>query len=375
MFLDWLLDQIRQNDVHLLVVAGDVFDQANPPQASLALYYHFLQRLTTLTECHAVIVGGNHDSAAMLDAPRGLLSALRVKVIGAAPATASACVLDLGSVVVAAVPFLRERDLRLSVAGQPPQQVAAEIRAGITSYYQEALLAANRIAAGRPVIATGHLTTAEVNFGGSEREIHIGNLGAVDCQCFQGFDYVALGHIHRPQWIQKQDQIRYAGSPIPLSFDESEIDRQVLLITLPELAGHRFKLKPIKIPKFRYLQRINCTFEEIGPHLISFEPATLQAWIEWNVSNGAGNPELEPAIRLACEKAGVIPLKFNFPRHNAALTDPFDGRELGELNPVDIFTERLNRAGIEPNSEDGQGLLLSFDQLLSRMDEEGVSAS
>ena len=82
LFLDWLLGALRDGAYDALIVAGDIFDQANPPVEARALYYSFLARLHAETRATAIIVAGNHDSAPMLDAPADLLRALRIRVVG-----------------------------------------------------------------------------------------------------------------------------------------------------------------------------------------------------------------------------------------------------------------------------------------------------
>ena len=116
-FLDWLLEVMAEEKVEVLLVAGDVFDVANPSRQALALYYDFLHRLVDLKTVRAVITAGNHDSASQLNGPRDLLGRLGVTVVGEALEPEAAWV-DLGEVRVAAVPFLRERDLRRSGAGE-----------------------------------------------------------------------------------------------------------------------------------------------------------------------------------------------------------------------------------------------------------------
>lgn len=82
LFLEWLLEHIEQEKIDILLVAGDIFDLANPPTEARALYYWFLSKLAN--KCQIVITGGNHDSAQMLDAPKELLDLLSIKVIGSA---------------------------------------------------------------------------------------------------------------------------------------------------------------------------------------------------------------------------------------------------------------------------------------------------
>lgn len=126
-FLDWLLTQLIELRPELLIVAGDIFDSATPPQEALTLYYRFLGRLAATVKCRTLILGGNHDSPATLHAPRDILRAIEVRVIARPPADPAEGLLEFDDVVVCAVPYLRERDVRISSPGESADQVAAAI--------------------------------------------------------------------------------------------------------------------------------------------------------------------------------------------------------------------------------------------------------
>jgi exonuclease SbcD len=149
-FLDWLIETLRVEKIDALLVSGDVFDAANPPQDAVALYFDFLKRLADLKTVKAVITGGNHDSASHLNAPRELLKRFDVHVFGHAGENN---VVDLGAAVVAAVPFLRERDLRQATAGETITAVHEQVRAAIRAHYATQLTTCRALAQGRLVIA------------------------------------------------------------------------------------------------------------------------------------------------------------------------------------------------------------------------------
>jgi exonuclease SbcD len=143
-------------------------------------------------------------------------------------------------------------------------EVAAAIRQGITDHYRRIYTLAQAKARGRPIIGTGHLTTLGSSASSSERTIHIGNLGAIDAQCFDGFAYTALGHIHRPQSVGGNDLVRYAGSPIPLSFDEVDLAKEIRVI---DLQAGALTQRAIPVPLFRPLLRRTTTAASIAADL------------------------------------------------------------------------------------------------------------
>lgn len=266
-FLEFLYSVISTHRVDVLLIAGDVFETANPPAAAQNAWYGFLatahRRYPWLD---IVVIGGNHDSAARLDAPNPLIQGLgnasrgggRVHVIGGLPRRDDGR-LDLARLVVpvrnqqgpagyvCAVPFLRPADL----PRPDPENRRSddELVDGVWRIYDEVLAAIRRRKADTDaIIAMGHCYMA----GGalselSERKILGGNQHALPVSIFpDDVAYVALGHLHKAQEVGAP-HVRYSGSPIPLSLGEREYDHQVLLV---ELDGPNFvRARPIPVPR------------------------------------------------------------------------------------------------------------------------------
>ncbi|CAN0591360.1 unnamed protein product, partial [Ectocarpus sp. 12 AP-2014] len=138
LFFEWLIVYIKTNGVAVLLVSGDVFDQANPSQAAFKQYYDVLRKLVQL-DCKLIITGGNHDSAAVLNAPKELLKAFDISVIGGATEHISDMFIEVDKngerLVVAAVPFLKDRDIRKSVAGETYATKIEQIKSGLQTYF------------------------------------------------------------------------------------------------------------------------------------------------------------------------------------------------------------------------------------------------
>ena len=246
-FLQWLEDTISAQQVDILIVAGDIFDTMTPSNKAQALYYEFLGRVSRSCCQHVVIVAGNHDSPTFLDAPSNVLKFLNVHVIGTACDDLEDEVLVLGDddnnphCIIAAVPYLRDRDVRSSSAGESADSKDANVIKGIGAHYNEVA----SIAKGKqaelikihqrhiPIIATGHLFAAggKTTDDDGVRDLYVGSLGQISADMFdKGFDYVALGHLHVPQRVGGLESIRYSGSPIAMGFGEARQQKQVLLI-------------------------------------------------------------------------------------------------------------------------------------------------
>lgn len=246
-FLDWLEATLCEKSVDVLIVAGDIFDTMTPSNKAQALYYEFLGNVSKTGCRHIVIVAGNHDSPTFLDAPRQLLKFLNVHVIGTACEDICDEVLILEDsdgaphCIIAAVPYLRDRDVRSSSAGESMEDKDTNVINGIANHYDAVARAAKTAQAELmsvhqryiPIIATGHLFAAgsKTTEDDGVRDLYVGNLGKISADMFSpNFDYVALGHLHVPQKVGGCDHIRYSGSPIAMGFGEARQQKQVLLI-------------------------------------------------------------------------------------------------------------------------------------------------
>jgi len=374
-FLEWLLLQLVELRPDLLIVAGDIFDVAAPAQEALKLYYTFLSRVNETVQCQTLILGGNHDSPATLHAPHTVLRALNVRVVATPPADLNDAVLEFDHAVVCAVPYLRERDVRTAAPGQSADEVAAAIRTGITDHYRAVFTHAQAKAAGRLIVGTGHLTAVGSEISPSERTIHIGNLGAVEARCFDGFAYTALGHIHRPQSVGGDERVRYVGSPIPLSFAEVDLLKQIRVI---DINGTALTQRAIPIPVFRPLLRLTTTAATLGADLAPHQGAEgdpLLPWVELTVTDCRAHPDIARQVREAAALLRLHVLKVLPPA--VVATDPAASQtaaalSLNDLRPEDVFTERLLREGIDQTSAEGQALVQTFAELMSGLHETAV---
>ena len=242
-FLDWLSETIWRNEVSTLLVSGDIFDNSTPSTRAQELYYRFLGQTIRSSCRHIVIIAGNHDSPAFLDAPQQLLKALDIHVIGHGNHPPEEEVLVLHDeyrnpeLIVCAVPYLRDRDIRTSEAGESADQKEQKLLEGIRTHYANVTALAEQkrqeLGGDIPVVAMGHLFTAggQTIDGDGVRELYVGSLAHVTAGIFpDNLDYVALGHLHVPQTVNHTDTIRYSGSPLPMGFGEARQQKSVCLV-------------------------------------------------------------------------------------------------------------------------------------------------
>jgi len=265
-FLDWLVGIIKERHTDALIIAGDIFDSVNPPAAAQRRFFDFLARAHAAAPAlQVIVIAGNHDAGARLEAPSGLFESMNIKAVGTIARGAAGEVkyenilVPLkdadGSVkaIVLAVPFLRPADVPVV------PESSDRYLAGIREFYRQATEAAvslrDRQYAGVILVALGHCHLADaMESRESERRIVVGGEESLRADTFPAnLAYVALGHLHRPQEIE-EGRICYSGSPIPLSFSEKDYEHRVVETIFDESGRSSFEALPV--PKNAMLLRI-----------------------------------------------------------------------------------------------------------------------
>jgi len=374
-FLDWLLDTIVSEQADALLVAGDIFDNANPSAASQRQLYTFLQQARARApQLDIVVIAGNHDSPGRLEAPGPLLEVHGTTVIGYPHRDADGNIAmerllvpltgKDGTVAawVLAVPFLRHGDVpRLAPAEAPEGEDAPQpdpYLSGIAELYRQALeLASARAAEGQAIVAMGHCHMVNGTMSAdSERRVVIGGTEMLPAGIFPPpIAYAALGHLHLAQQVGPHAHIRYCGSPIPLSFAETNYAHQVLRI---DLQGAQVgEITALPIPRAVQLLRVPekpATLDEVKAALAALElpDAQLeqQPLLEVRVKLAAPEPGLRAAIEEALQGKPVRLAKIET---SSAARASFEEAalsldQLATLQPDDIF-KRLyqQRYGVE----------------------------
>jgi len=435
-FLKWLLQQVEVHQIDAIIVAGDVFDTGTPPSYARELYHAFIGELQGM-QCTLVVLGGNHDSVSVLNESKALLKYLNSHVIASTYGELSEQVITLNdrkgqpSAVLCAVPFIRPRDVLVSEAGQSGtdkrQALGDAIKQHYGALYNEALSLRASIeekqgeegsknSAAIPIIATGHLTALGVSQSESVRDIYIGTLEGFDAKGFPPADYIALGHIHRPQKVAKTEHIRYSGSPIPLSFDELNTQKQVVLITF-ESESTTPTISTLPVPRFQAMEVIKGDLKAIEAAISKSDAITLASqtddavsevdkavsevdkplsatdnaisskdpvWLCIEVEKEDYLTDLQQRIQglLEGKNAEILQLKRKRKRTINSLTEK-QNVQLSELSVNDVFEARLALESIEDSSatesaqsgsiptESAQATLLDDDQSTRSMEQAG----
>lgn len=369
-FFDWLTGEVEARDIDLLLMAGDIFDRALPPVAAVEMLNRELARLAAITE--VVLVTGNHDSTVRMGHGPLLREGLHLR----------SGIDRLGEPVL-----FEHGDFPLAIYPLPyldPATVGPAL--GLDSAGHEAVLreAVARSAAdlaerpGTRAVAIGHAFVQGGEQSDSERSIEIGGTERVPASVFDGFDYVALGHLHRPQGIRRDGgagevpidgaaptrRIRYSGSPLPLSFSEvgPGLVKSVAVVELE--ADGSVRTEQVPVPAAVRMARLRGTLTELLED-DRFE-AHRSDWIEVTLTD-ARRPD-QPMERLRSRFEHVISLRFE-----SALTTESDAEaahlaEAARADPIELISSFVDHVRGERPDEPETALLT--EALESRVSEE-----
>lgn len=379
-FFTWLIEKIHSEAFEVLLIAGDIFDTTTPSNRAQELYNNFLAEVSKTACRHVVITGGNHDSPSLLNAQRQVFKLLQIHVVGSAekcPKDEVLLLYDLKGdpeLIVCAVPYLRDRDIRQSEPGESLEQKAKKLVEGVRLHYAEVCEEAQRLRNSLhkwvPIVAMGHLFTA----GGlchpedGVRDLYVGSLGHVHADIFPSYlDYLALGHLHAPQKVAGQEHLRYSGSPLSMSFAEAEQQKEVVCV---EFIDKQIKIEGLKIPKFQELKRIRGDWEYIFAEISKEKASGSRAFLEIVYTGGEFiDPKLNSELDRSIEGSFLEILKIQNERKRARLLAEGE-RTVGldDLVPMDVFKTLLEKEQIPKDNQ--AGLMARFGEIVTQVLEE-----
>jgi exonuclease SbcD len=385
LFINWLLNTcIPEHKPDAILISGDIFDKANPPTYARQQYYRFLAQLIPLGIKKVIITAGNHDSPAMLEAPKEILHHLNIHIVGHGDSPMEEMIIPISkddkkepSVVIAAVPFLKDQDIRTPRTEESEASIQEAVREGIKGYYQKIAIATQPYKEkGIPVIAMGHLFAVGVSVSDAERQIHVGNLGSIDAGCFpiEHFTYVALGHIHLPQPVQNSNHIWYSGSPVALSFSERKQQKNLRLLTID---GKDIQSQSIKIPVFRELIKMEGDFLSVKNEMnLLTNDKLLPMLVDISIIEKEYNPAIGREISayinaLGMEKKAIFSIanyRYSFQHNQVPLSHLTNQISLSDVKPDEVFRHIL--ASNTLDIEEKESCLLLFNQMIEEVQTE-----
>ena len=358
---DFLVKSVKERGIQAALLAGDVFDAGRPSVESQDLYYSFLLKLQQAGCRSMVVIAGNHDNPDLLEAPGGLLKEMDIHVVGnvdAAHLEKEVIALSDGkdtAAYVCAVPFLRSRD----VCGEETMELgggtSARLALGIAEHYRAVhdLAAKQRGDRTVPIIGMGHLYAQGSSFRSNDDKKTVGKLAPVELEDFGGdFDYMALGHIHRPQCVPGHDNWCYAGSLLAMSIEEHSYTPQVMILDTENM-GHP---QGLEIPDSCYhkVKFIKGDINQLKEELDALHAGKEDVWVKavytgqenlpnWAIDLKLRLKEQESAVQIvAAEVKRDIPQASDADHPNTDDNLETDIVPLSQLQPVDLVQRYLD---------------------------------
>lgn len=317
LFLNWLLKTLIEEKIDLLMIAGDIFDTPTPPHQSLETFYNFLHRVSVETKTETMIIAGNHDSGLLLEAPSKILSPHRVKVWGKLSEKPEDHWIRVGNIDLCAIPFFRSYELL-------PQGEGDAIVALKKYLTKERTL---------PQVLMLHHLAGVFEAAGSEQVISLSGVDSIPSDILKSFDYVALGHIHKPQKIGAQSF--YSGSPIPLRFSETARKSVVLIdekdgVLTPSI---------LPIPVMRDLFIVKTNEEKYRDDIKKLMiTSQLKPMVEIQIQLTSPRTGLIDEIKNLLEEKGCELLSY-MPLYQQVEKIERRNEKLFELSPLELFEE------------------------------------
>ena len=379
-FLKWLLERMERNNYDALLVAGDIFDSANPPIAALEQFTRFAVAARQLCP-NVIFTAGNHDSAARLEALRPVFSAVGVNVAGGIPVDPGAALIPVksrdGAVAaqVAAIPFLRPMDLPAGGVMETTGDSIRRIHDGFSAVYAAVMRRYHEVKPALPLVLMGHLyMTGGILTEDSERpvQLEMGKITGVSASVLPpGACYAALGHLHRCQRIAHSFPVHYSGTPVPLTFSEAANTQAVLEVTVD---SGKAAVEVIPVPRFLAMADVTGSLTSVLETLTGWvrQGPDAQALLRVTVQLTQPEPDLREQILDIVTGSGIAVLAIRIASpEQPDLPEWLDqGQELEMFTPQDVMAlKHRQEFGCDPP----EPLAEAFRTLLLELDQETVA--
>lgn len=347
-----LLAMIAERQPDVLLISGDVFDTSMPANSAQRLYYDFMRSLEGTSVRATIVTAGNHDSQRFLEAPRALLETLRCYVAGDTVERQTFVLRDDDGapyLAVAAVPYLREGDVRRGTMDDTDTDRAQRFEAGVRAHYDavHSLLMDELKGARVPLVAMGHLfvTGSKMKPNSdpveSDGSVYVGTLRNVTADAFgDTWDYVALGHIHHGQEVKAKVPMRYSGSPVALSYSHMTYHHHIVEVAFDETGAMSVEELPVKQP--RHFVQVKGTLDELKAGIDQAGTTYVMPFVEATLTSDECLPDLSNELTTYGETHGVIVTAVR----NEALAARYaqineEAPDLSDLTPDAVFKAYL----------------------------------
>lgn len=323
-FVDELIRVIREEHVDAVILAGDVFDSGKVSSEAIDIWNQAATKVCQDCDIPMIVIAGNHDSADRLAVCSELLKKSRLYICGRVTNPVEPVLLDDGKVAVWPLPFFQSDAVRAKWPEhceeavnqtQAMQIVLGNIRERMGDYARN--------------IVVSHALVSDAELSDSDRSARIGGASAVPVSVFDGFDYTALGHIHKPQ--RMNDHVRYSGSPMAYSFGAEESHEKGFVLYDTVSGEQRF----VSIRQLHPHRTVTASYEEIP----ALQKKLENCWLNLSVTDKPAGPELYSEMRERFPYLAFLRGRFT---GTGEMTGAITGEELMKMSDTDILKQFLS---------------------------------
>ncbi|MCF0186010.1 MAG: exonuclease SbcCD subunit D [Bacteroidaceae bacterium] len=336
--LNKIVSECKRNDVDAIVLAGDIYDKSVPSAEAVTLFDEFLVNLSKLNK-QIFIISGNHDSAERLAFASRLLDECGVHVAPVYSGKVSPIVIsdEFGEVAVYLLPFIKPQIVQ-HFAGD---NVKISTYEDAVRYVIDKMEIDNKR---RNILVTHQFITGAEST--DSEDVMVGGLDNIDAAVFKVFDYVALGHLHRPQCCGRET-VRYSGSPLKYSFSEVKDNKSLSLITLAE---DKVDVKEIELSPMHDWHDLRGTYEELADKS-SYDGKTYQEdYVRITLTNEDDIPDGMRKLQTIYHR--LMELRYDNKRTRQGMVNISVASRTAEKQPQELVEELFEKQNGRKLSEE-----------------------
>lgn len=344
-----ILEVIDEEKPDSVIIAGDVYDKSVPSAEAVALFDSFLVSLAE-RNIQVFVISGNHDSAERIAFGSRLMDASGIHLSPVYSGEVSPIEMsdDYGRVNVYMLPFVKPSNVR---AFFPEKE--------ISSYTDAVKTAIDRMSVDpsqRNILITHQFVTGAASAG--SEELSVGGTDNVAAEVFDGFDYVALGHIHRSQKCG-HEYVRYSGTPLKYSFSEAKDQKSVTVVEMKEKGNLEISSVPLK-PKHDMVE-IRGTYNELMLKSFYENTSYRSDYVHITLTDEDDVPDALAKLRVVYKNIMKLDYDNTRTRNNAVLKDIEDVKS---KSPFDLFSEFYRtQNGLEMSDEQAETVISLVEKI------------
>ncbi|HBD63283.1 MAG TPA: exonuclease sbcCD subunit D [Clostridiales bacterium] len=247
-FVDFLASAVKEQNIDAVMIAGDIFDHSVSSAEAISLYNETVTKLCNEIGIPVIISAGNHDGAARLASCSELLKKAGLYIFGKLSKEIS--VVEINDVDIYVLPYFNADEVKALFPEHKISSYADAMNCALAAIK-------HNFKPGKRNILMCHCFVSGSVLSESDRAAMVGGTSVVPSEIFDGFDYVALGHLHKPQ--DRGYNIRYSGSPLKYSFSEAEHNKSVTILNI----GDEITFEELEVAPSRDVRVIRGTYDEI----------------------------------------------------------------------------------------------------------------